>query len=56
MTVDVQKILDSIMPGIVSLLGAFLVFYLFKNKHVKPIMMMLYMLIVAAVCYFAGIM
>ncbi len=56
MAVNVQEILDSIMPGLVSLVGAFIVYYLFKKKHVKPIHMMLGMLVVAAVCYFLGIM
>lgn len=55
MTVNVQSILDSIMPGLLGLLGAFLVFYLFKKKHVKPVAMMLWMLVAATVCYFLGI-
>lgn len=56
MSVNVQDILDSILPGLLPLLGTFLVYALFKKKHVKPVTMMLGMLVVAIVCYLLKIM
>ncbi len=55
MAVNVQEILDSIFPGLLSLLGAFLVYGIFKKFKIKPITMMLGMLAVAVVAYFTGI-
>ena len=57
MSVNVQEILDSIFPGLLSLVGALFVFWLFKTKKCNSaIKMMLGMLVVAIVCYFLGIM
>lgn len=56
MTVNVQEILDTIMPGLITLIGSFIVLWGFQKKHVKPLMMMLYILIAAIIFYATGIM
>lgn len=55
MSINVQSILDSIFPGLLPLLGAFLVYGLFKKYKISAIKMMLGMLIIAIATYFLGI-
>ena len=54
-TIELQSVLDGIMPNLIPLLYTLLMYYLMTKKKVSPILLMVGTMVLGIVCVYLGI-